>query len=580
MSNKKIILDGCIQQFEEDNELDLNKSEIFELFSLFQIFKNTNLTFENIQNSIVDGSDDGGIDSIILLLNDMVIETSDDYEEHKFNRNTNLKIIFSQCKKEKSFKESPLEKLIVSIQKLFDLEYNENELLDQFNIKVVMSVFLVREIWLKTIRSGGKVSVDFIYVTNAEKIETNKVFKKKVEQLEKITNDKFSIKDTTFQCYSSEELLDLYQKQLTTRLELEFKDQPLFVGFDKDNQKEIGYIGMVILSKYKEFLTSEDNLIREEIFENNVRHFQGNVDVNKSIKNTIVSDYENDFWWLNNGVTIIAEDVQPRGKQLFLDNVQIVNGLQTSYSIFNSLEDKDDDFRSVLVKIIINSDKKIIDNIISSTNRQTPVSAILLKATETIQRELEMFFLTKGYFYDRRKNYYKNQGKPLNKIFSIQYTAQSIEAILFSNPHGARANPTTLLKKDESYNRIFNPNQDFQGYLNCCLFNKKAHDLTLKIEDSSLKSKMANFKLHIAWMIPQLIKRKIDLNFNDILSLTVDDFKENIFNDSVSLLSSSIDTYLVDNNSNIINIAKLNKFTTYLKQEIGKEFENDNKEVE
>ena len=580
MSNKKIILDGCIQQFQEDNELELSHSELFELFSLFQIFKNTNLTFENIQNSIVDGSDDGGIDSIILLLNDMVIENLADCEEYKFNRNTSLKVIISQCKKEKSFKESPVEKLIVSIQKLFNLDNDQNELLKQFNSNVVMSVLLVRKVWFETIRNRGKVSVDFIYVTNAEKIEVNQVFKQKVEQLEGLTNEKFSIRNTSFDCYSSEELLDLYQNQLSSRLELEFKDPPLFTGFNQDGQNQIGYIGMVILSKYRKFLISEDNEIREDIFESNVRHFQGNVDVNKSIKKTIVSDYENDFWWLNNGITIIAENSQLHGKQLFLDNIQIVNGLQTSYLIFNSLENKENDLRSVLVKIIINSDKKIIDNIIASTNRQTPVPLTLLKATETIQRELELFFLTKGYFYDRRKNYYKNQGKPLSKIFSIQYTAQSIESILFSNPHGARANPTTLLKKDESYNRIFDPNQNFQGYLNCCLFNKKAHDLTLKIEDSSLKSKMANFKLHIAWIIPQLINRKINLDFHDILSLNIDDFTDDIFNNSISFLSSSIDTYLLDNDSNIINIAKLNKFTIYLKQEIGKEFENDNKEVE
>lgn len=55
MSNNKIILEGCIKAFKESNELDISPSEVFELFALSQIHKDRNITFENIQNSIVDG---------------------------------------------------------------------------------------------------------------------------------------------------------------------------------------------------------------------------------------------------------------------------------------------------------------------------------------------------------------------------------------------------------------------------------------------------------------------------------------------------------------------------------------------
>lgn len=77
---------------------------------------------------------------------------------------------------------------------------------------------------------------------------------------------------------------------------------------------------------------------------------------------------------------------------------------------------------------------------------QNPVSPTLLRATGTIQRDIELFFSNNGYYYDRRKNYYKNQGKPATKIFSIQYTAQAIRSIVDDDPHTARARPTSLLK--------------------------------------------------------------------------------------------------------------------------------------
>jgi hypothetical protein len=79
-------------------------------------------------------------------------------------------------------------------------------------------------------------------------------------------------------------------------------------------------------------------------------------------------------------------------KKLAIENVQIVNGLQTSYSIFNSHNGDTTDERSVLVKVIINNNKETIDNIIASTNSQNPVSATLLRATESTQRNLEIFF--------------------------------------------------------------------------------------------------------------------------------------------------------------------------------------------
>ncbi|CAN6961914.1 hypothetical protein NYA8BAC_02763 [Psychrobacter okhotskensis] len=77
MSNEKIILEGCIKAFKESNEIDLSDSELFEIFSLTQIHKDSSVTYENILSSIVDGSNDGGIDSIMIFINDEYIDNID-----------------------------------------------------------------------------------------------------------------------------------------------------------------------------------------------------------------------------------------------------------------------------------------------------------------------------------------------------------------------------------------------------------------------------------------------------------------------------------------------------------------------
>lgn len=566
MSNNKIILEGCIKAFKESNELDLPQSEIFELFALTQIHKDRNITFENIESSIVDGGNDGGIDSMMVFIDEEYVESLDDLENFNFSNKTKSRFIISQCKKENSFKEGPIDKLITTIPVLLDLEKTETALLSRFNSDLVTQTQLLSSVWQKTAISGGSIAVNYIYTANASEIEVNEVYQQKVDQLLDLSKDLLATPEIDFTNYSSKELLALYQKQKSNRLSIEFKDRPLSTDFDDNG---IGYIGTVKLSKYKEFLTSESDEIRDDLFESNIRHFQGLVDVNKKIKQTIENPANEDFWWLNNGITIIAEEPKEVGKTLSIENIQIVNGLQTSYSIYNNHNQDENDNRSVLVKVIINSDKVTTDNIIASTNSQNPVSATLLRATEPIQRDLELFFLNENYYYDRRKNYYKNQGRPAAKIFSIQYTAQSIQSLVFDSPHSARATPTSLLKNNDTYNRIFNPAKNFKGFLNAVLINKRTHNFWLKYENAEIRLKSSNFKFHLSLLILKRHFNTRDVTFNQLVDVDLTLLNEDHFNSSIEQLSALIDNYLEANeNSNLINIAKSSGFTNHLLENI------------
>jgi len=570
MSNNKIILEGCIKTFKETNEIDLTESEIFEIFSLSQIHKDRNITYENIISSIVDGGNDGGIDSIMVFIDEEFVESIDDLENFNFTNKTNSKFIITQCKKENSFKEGPIDKLITTIPVLFDLEKNELALLSRFNSDLVDQALLLIEVWKNTAISGGKIALEYIYTCNASEIVVNNVFEQKTDQLLEISKNCLSTNDVSFSAYSCNELLEFYQKQKSNRLSIEFKDRPLSTDFEDYG---IGYIGTVKLANYKAFLKSENGDIRDDLFESNIRHFQGLVDVNKKIKNTIENPSDEDFWWLNNGITIIAEEPKEVGKKLSIENIQIVNGLQTSYSIFNSHNEDQEDQRSVLVKVIINKNKETTDNIIASTNSQNPVSATLLRATEPVQRNLELFFLNEGYYYDRRKNYYKNQGKPATKIFSIQLTAQAIQAIAYNDPHTARSRPTSLLKAENTYNKIFNPNKDFKGFLNCCLVYKKGHNFWLKYQDTNIKNKTSNFKLHIGCILTKDHFNKVNVTFNEISEIDLNSITQEHFNESIEFLSLSIDQYLsAHEGTNLINIAKSKDFTEYLFQQLNSKY--------
>ena len=108
--------------------------------------------------------------------------------------------------------------------------------------------------------------------------------------------------------------------------------------------------------------------------------------------------------------------------------------------------------RSVLVRVIVPQEEDSRDRIIKATNSQTSIPRASLRATDKIHRDIEDYLTPRGIYYDRRKNYYKNQGKPVKKIVSIPYLAQAVLACGLRDPANARARPSSLLKNDETYN--------------------------------------------------------------------------------------------------------------------------------
>lgn len=59
--------------------------------------------------------------------------------------------------------------------------------------------------------------------------------------------------------------------------------------------------------------------MRKYLFDSNVRDYQNKTVVNKEIEDTIKTSTNIDFWWLNNGITIIAgKDSSQIGKKIIV----------------------------------------------------------------------------------------------------------------------------------------------------------------------------------------------------------------------------------------------------------------------
>ena len=177
-----------------------------------------------------------------------------------------------------------------------------------------------------------------------------------------------------------------------------------------------GYILIAQLADYYRFICDERGNLRRYLFDSNVRDYLGENKVNLDIADSLEDDSGPDFLWLNNGITILATNaVISGGRNMMMQDIQVVNGLQTTESIyrhFHGGSTRSSD-RTLSIKIVVSRDERLRDEIIRATNNQSAIEQAALHATDKIQRDIEQILERHDFYYERRKNYYRNIGRPL-----------------------------------------------------------------------------------------------------------------------------------------------------------------------
>lgn len=190
-----------------------------------------------------------------------------------------------------------------------------------------------------------------------------------------------------------------------------------------------------------------------------------------------------------------------------------------------------------------------------------------LRATDVMQRDLEDFFKKSSWYYDRRKNYYKNAGKPADKIIGIPYLAQSIAAILLKEPHKARGRPTSIIKQDDDYKKVFNPSVDLRVYLNIAKAMKKVEDYLRDRGGRFAVPEKTNFRFHVAMITIMHAVKKKDYQIRDLADLNIKKINKKLTNDTIKFVLDSADKFLTSQDGTLDSIAKSRSFTDYIFRE-------------
>ena len=177
--------------------------------------------------------------------------------------------------------------------------------------------------------------------------------------------------------------------------------------------------GQILADLYKKY--------GAHLLESNVRTFlQVKGKVNKGIRDTIVK-YPEYFFAYNNGITATAENVVFKdGEIKSVTNLQIVNGGQTTASIYNAFIKEKADLQNVFVQMKLSEVSheradEMVPNISKYANSQNKVNDADFFSVRPFHKEMEKFsrtvlapaangaFIQTKWFYERSRGQYLNE---------------------------------------------------------------------------------------------------------------------------------------------------------------------------
>lgn len=429
--------------------------------------KDFDLSNDAIESGDLGAGDDGGVDAVHLFMNNthIALETPPVIPAGP------IELHLIQAKYEKGFGETAVQKLESFAKDLLSYDKAVDEL-KYLNSKARDAIRNFREKYNDEVMGNPHtLSVIFHYACKAatEPGPKDKVTLR-VQNLQKYVKGILTSADVQFIPWTARRLLETARKIPEADVVV-----PVAESFATDDGSTVC---LIKLKDYAEkLLTKEDGGLQTRFLEPNVRDYNGKSNpVNKQIRVTLEempAVFQEDFWWLNNGITILSDGCPVNGHKMTIKNPEVVNGLQTSHEIYEwyNAHKKDKDTRNVLVRVIVPTDEKSRSKIIKATNSQTPVSMLSLMSTDQIQEDIEDRLRLYGLFYDRKKGEYRRLKKAIKKIVGIGTMAQAAMAIVLQKPDQARGRPETYVKDHAA--EVFDPSVDRDLFAVCILLDRQ-----------------------------------------------------------------------------------------------------------
>lgn len=564
-NNDQRLLDRILEDQHRKLAPEKSRDDFFTFFAADKALQDWDLDNDEIADGIVDGAHDCGIDGIWTFVDGRYI--SADAHQYLPSRANDIDLVILQAKNTSGYQETVIEKLHFHLPTLLDMGREEEELIDHTNAKLLDRTRRFLHVLEELASAFPQVHITVIYASKAAESPHPNVKSKGDRlrrELAKITSDT----GATLEYVNAADLRERTARGAKSVAKLVFTETPMSTSLGE------GYVCLARLDEYFRFITSDNGALRLELFESNVRDYAGSTVVNNAIGDTLKSGTGEDFWWFNNGVTVVADAAQITGKLIVIREPQIVNGLQTSHEIFSYVQSGGQHRgRSLLVKVVVAPESGTArDRIIRATNSQTQLPAGALRATESIQKDIEeSLHQAGGYYYERRASYYRNLGFPLDRVVSMARLAREFTAFVLREPHVALRHSEALLLDDQHYTQIFSTRQDLDIYRLCLDIHSQLRTfLTQYAEDRPLLGEtVENWLYPLASMSAYTLTRLRQPSPRDLLNVDLGHLNETLMSRMTGTLEHSFKSALRQSKAGGVDrIARTSDFTTKLRQSV------------
>lgn len=392
------------------------------------------LSSEEIEDSITDGPYDRGVDAV--------------YVDERDGRNTihifQFKHVSAFSKAKNNFPSTEIDKL---------LSFFTDMLNQTTGMEMTCNPILwkkVQEIWDALKNPNPSFEVHFC--GNMKDLV--------ITQKQRLTSALLAYRSFNVNHHTLDSIVHLFieKKRPKVNAKLRVVDKNYFERTDGNIR---GLIATLEATELIQLIEDPDNpkQVNVGIFNDNVRIYLTKKNrINRKIHATALSERNVEFWYLNNGITITCDSFsyQPgaRAPVVSLDNVQIVNGGQTSNALFEAYQEQPDKLQNVLVlaRIYETKARDITADIAEATNSQTPINTRDLRSNDEVQKKLEESFLDQGLYYERKARQHHEQ--PRQKRIDALSAGQAFLAYSLGSPEVAKKDRARVF--GDLYDNIFN----------------------------------------------------------------------------------------------------------------------------
>jgi hypothetical protein len=489
------MVDGTVKRCQEKNSLE-TVSKAFPFFVLKTLFPYSE---EDTEDLITEGGNDCGIDAVKI---DMVSGAA---HVHLFQ----FKYYESHEKTSKQFSYIEGDKVVSFIASLF----SEDAALEQACNPYLWDK--VQEIWSVIREAKTKFTIHFC--SNGQKLDPHQ----KERFIGALSQYRINFEEIDFA-----KILNLIVRsgEGETSHQVTAVDKQYFERSDGDIRGLIVTINAEDLIRV--IVDHEDGeKINGDIFDKNIRIYQGSDNpVNESIIGSALSESNSYFWYMNNGITAVCSgfSYQPgaRSPSIEIKNLQIVNGAQTSYALFEAYKNNKEQVRNVLLlmRLYETKNENLPYDIAVATNSQTRISNRDLMSNSLVQIKLERAFEGFGYFYERKKGQYED--KEDERRIDAFKLGQAILAYHFREPEKSKTDSDKIF--GSRYDEIFSSGNDVSYLLNIHHIFQKVDKLRSEMNQTKKKGALIqidNFltygQFQIMYLVALLAERnKIDIATN------------------------------------------------------------------